>query len=342
MSMVVGVIVVTFDAEDVITRCLDSLMSSVGADLRIIVVDNASHDATVENVRQWAAGTVPARSVDGIFRAVPSRRLDLVESTSDIPALEDGQIGLLRSPENLGFAGGVNLGVKAFMAMPAVDAVWILNPDCVVESSTAEKLVERALGAESFGIVGGRVFYDSPQLMIQSDGGRINLWTGTCYPFNMTRVGREIPGPVERELDYIPGTHMLVSREFIDRVGPMPETYFLYYEEMEWCLRRGDLPLLFSVNAPVHHIGGHTAGSATINKGPSPLSAYFMTRSRIRFMARMRPTAVPVAFAYALAKAVRCLGRRQTATGIAMIRALLGMGPTQEMLRAIGRTRLPN
>ncbi len=339
--MVVGVVIVTYEAEDVIARCLGSLMSSVGADLRVILVDNASRDATIENARRWAAGSVQVESVEGIFRAAAPRRFDVVESTSEIPPLSHGEIGLIRSPENIGFAAGVNLGIKSFLAMPDVEAVWILNPDCIVENATAKNLVEKARQAGSFGVIGGRIYYDSPQFMIQSDGGKINLWTGTCRPFNMTRVGRDVPGPVESDLDYIPGTHMLVSREFIDRAGLMPERYFLYYEEMEWCLRRGELPLLFCVEAPVHHIGGHAAGSATINNGPSPLSAYFMTRSRIRFVAKMNPAAIPVAVAYAFAKAVRCFGRRQIATGTAMIRGLSGMGPTEETLKIIGRSRLP-
>ncbi|MCB0476346.1 MAG: hypothetical protein KDC69_11765, partial [Flavobacteriaceae bacterium] len=189
---------------------------------------------------------------------------------------------------------------------------------------------------------GGRIYYDFPQFMIQSDGGTINLWTGTCRPFNMTRIGQDIPGPIEEDLDYIPGTHMLVSREFISCAGLMPENYFLYYEEMEWCLRRGNLPLLFCADAAVHHIGGQAAGSATINNGPSPLSAYFMARSRMQFVARMKPAAIPIAFVYVFAKALRCIARRQVSIGFAMLRGLSGLGPTKEALNKIGRTELPS
>ncbi len=341
--MVVGVVVVTYNAGDVIGRCLASLASSEGVDpgaLRILVVDNASADNTAEQVRAWAAGKANAEG-DGLFRPAPPRPRPLVESTSEIHHLPEGAAGLIRSPENLGFAGGVNLGLKSLLAMPDVEAMWILNPDCVVENGTARKLVETARAAGRYGVIGGRVFYQQPPLMIQSDGGRVNLWTGTCTPFNQTLVGRDVPPPAERALDYISGAHMLASRAFVQQAGLMPERYFLFYEEVEWCLRRGDLPLLLCPEAPAHHLGGHSIGSATVHTGPSPLSAYFMARNRIRFLASVRPVAVPVAFAYGTLKAFRCLMRRQRPAGLAMLRGLVGMAPSAAMLKRINRQALP-
>lgn len=342
--MSLGVVVVTYNAEDVIAQCLASLASSVASDLRVVVVDNASKDDTCQRIQQWASGAFEVGDIDGIFSVTEPVRTTLIEcdSNSEDLSLDTGQIALVRLRENLGFAGGVNVGIKSLLRMPMVEAIWILNPDCVVEATTAQKLIETAHAVKPFGVIGGRIYYSSPKLMIQSDGGRISLWTGTCYPFNMTAIGRDIRAPEDSELDYIPGTHMVVSREFIQHAGLMPEQYFLYYEEMEWCLRRGKLPLVFAANAPVHHIGGHTAGSATINNRPSPLAAYFMARNRIRFIARMRPAALPVAFFYGIAKALRCLWRKEFMTALAMFRGLLGMGPTRKIKEIIGRATLPS
>lgn len=339
--MIIGVVVVTYNAKDVIARCLTSLVSSEDAELRILVVDNASADGTAEQVRAWAAGTVHVDDSDGLFRAAPPVARPLVESTTEITSLPEGGIGLICSPENLGFAGGVNLGLRSLLAMPEVDAMWVLNPDCVAENTTAAKLAAKAQQAGSYAVIGGRVFYQTPHLMIQSDGGYVNMWSGTCYSFNQTRIGRDVPIPAESQLDYIAGAHMLASREFVQQTGLMPEQYFLFYEEVEWCMRRGSLPLLLCPEAPVHHIGGHTIGSATINSGPSPLSAYFMARNRIRFLATMRPVAVPFAFVYGTLKALRCLTRGQRPAGLAMLRGLFGLQPTRDMLRRINRPSLP-
>lgn len=336
--MVIGVVIVTFNARAIIVDCLESLLASEGAKLRVVVVDNASTDNTLETIREWCDGA-HSWSADGVpFEPAPHGPIALREGA---PGRGPGEIGLIAAPENLGFAGGVNLGLRALIADPEVSCFWILNPDCMAENGTARKLLDCARRTGPFGLICGRIYYATPRHLIQSDGGRINFWTGTCTPFNMTRQGRDIPPPPPGSLQYVPGTHMFASRAFLERAGPMPEDYFLYYEEMEWCQRRGDLPLVSCPEAAVHHHGGHSIGSATINHGPSPMSVYFMGRARMRFVARHRPVAAPIAFAYAAAKAARYALRREPKRAGALMRGILGLPPTRATLRAIGRKRLP-
>lgn len=331
--MRVGVVVVTFNAQDVIARCLESLVASTGADLSLIVIDNASTDGTLAEVRRWAAEGVAGA---GMARAPVTVRM----ADGPLSALAPGEVGLIASGENLGFAGGVNLGLRSVLAL-GLDAAWIVNPDCVVEPRTAAILVGRAQAEPGFGMIGGRVYYDEPKLMIQSDGGSVNLWTGTCHPYSIARVGRDVPAPPDEALDYVSGAHMFVSRSYLEKVGLMPEAYFLYYEEVEWCLRRGELPLAFCAEAAVHHLAGYSVGSANRKRGPSPLSAYFMARSRMRFVARLRPLAMPIAIGFCLAKAMQHFLRGRSAAGWATLRAVSGLGPDREMLRRIGRSALP-
>ncbi len=186
--------------------------------------------------------------------------------------------------------------------------------------------VERAVReAGRFGILGGRTYYTDPPLMVQTDGGRIDLWTGRLLPVNLGRRGREVPGPAPGALDYVAGCHMIISRDFVERAGPMPEDYFLYYEEIDWCLRRGELPIVYSDAIPVHHYSGASIGSAKATAGPSPLSAYYMSRSRLRFVRRWRPAALPVAWLYTLGKAAQMAMRGQRASASAAMRAVTGL-----------------
>lgn len=340
--MATGVIVVTYHAEEVILDCLESLLASRDVDLRILVVDNASQDSTVSTIQSWAHGQHPWDGSNKPFQPVAHGPLPIVVGEEHIEMLPAGTIGVLRLSENQGFAAGVNAGLRVFIGMPEVANFWILNPDCMAEANTAQMLVEKARTVGKFGIIGGRVFYTSPSLMVQSEGGRVNLWSGTCIPFNLGQIGRDVLEPPADALDYIAGSHMFVSRDFLAQAGLIPEDYFLYFEEVDWCLRRGDLPLLACAGAAVHHHGGHTIGSATLAKAPSPLSAYFMTRSRLKFVARWHPVALPYAWTYTLLKAARFLLRRQHATGLAMMRALLGRGPSRDILALIGRRDLPS
>lgn len=331
--MRVGVVVVTFNAQDVIARCLESLVSSTGADLSLIVIDNASTDGTLAEVRRWAAEGVAG---DAQARAPIAVRM----ADGPLSVLAPGEAGLIASGENLGFAGGVNLGLRSVLAL-GLDAAWIVNPDCVAEPQTAATLVARAQAEPDFGMIGGRVYYDEPKLMIQSDGGNVNLWTGACRTFNLGRVGQDVPAPPAEALDYVSGAHMFVSRAYLERVGLMPEAYFLYYEEVEWCMRRGNMPLSFCAEAVVHHIAGHSVGSASLRRGPSRLSAYFMARSRVRFVARRRPLAAPISVGFCLGKAIQHFLRGRSAAGWATLRAVSGLGPDRDMLRVIGRKALP-
>ncbi|MGB3148109.1 MAG: glycosyltransferase family 2 protein [Paracoccaceae bacterium] len=337
--MAIGVVVVTYNASGVILDCLESLMANRDSDLRVVVVDNASTDDTVQTIRDWATGKRRWEPSAGQpFEPVSHGPVTLVDRTPEAGATN---IGLIVSPENHGFAGGVNLGLKALIAHPDIEYFWVLNPDCVAENLTAATLESFARETGRFGVIGGRVYYATPPLMIQSDGGRINLWTGTCIPYNMTDIGRDVVPPKPGTIDYVSGAHMFLSRAFIERVGLMPENYFLYYEEMDWCLRRGDLPLLLCPEGAVHHVGGHTIGSATINQGPSPMAAYFMGRSRMLFVARFRLAALPIAFLYSSAKAIRHILRGQTKTGLALLRGTFLIGPSAEIRQRIGRNNLP-
>jgi GT2 family glycosyltransferase len=323
--MTIGVVIVTFNAQDIILDCLESLLASADVDLRIVVVDNASRDDTVALIRNWAAKPdIWLSQENSHFIAVSHGAIAL---TDQVPAAGATEIALIAHPVNTGFAGGVNIGLRLLRDDPEVDYFWILNPDCVAETHTAARLEQVAAKSDHFGLIGGRVFYKKPDLMIQSDGGRINFNTGTCIPFNMTLIGRDIPAPAGNDLDYIPGMHMLASRAFLDQAGLMPEDYFLYYEEMDWCSRRGDLGMHFCAEAAVHHDGGHSLGSATVHRGPSAMSSYFMGRSRMRFVRRYRPIALPIAFIYSVAKSVKYILKGQFVAGFSLLRGVCGLKP---------------
>ena len=88
---------------------------------------------------------------------------------------------------------------------------------------------------------------------------------------------------------------MFAGRAWLDEVGLMPEDYFLYFEEVDWCLRRGDLPLAWVPDAAVHHRIGGSIGSQgwKLDARPSELASYWMFRNRIRFVRRWFPLSLP-------------------------------------------------
>jgi GT2 family glycosyltransferase len=331
--MAVGVVIVTYNAEEVILDCLESLLASAGADLRVVVVDNASKDNTIVAIQQWAEDSSAWVPADGDFFApIEHGPIKLVSS---VPEKGSRQIALIRSHKNTGFAGGVNIGLKLLQEHNEIDYFWVLNPDCVTENNTAATLLSFAEEVGDFSIIGGRVYLNEPPLTIQADGGQINFLTGICNPYNLMCRGRDVPAPANDTLDYVSGAHMFVSRAFLDQAGLMDEDYFLYYEEIDWCCRRGTLPMLLCADAAVHHHGGHSLGSAHVDRGPSAMAAYFMGRSRMRFMRIHKPMVLPIVYLYSFAKSLKFFARGQFDAGFGMLRGISGLSAPREVRKRL-------
>lgn len=297
-SRMLGVVIVTYNSSDVIRDCLDTLLSGAkGVALRVVVVDNASPDETVNVIKAWASG-----EDDYILPAdLPFVTTLLPKPVSYAPSTNgDDILHLIRSDTNSGFAAGVNIGLVHLAKDPRIDRFWVLNPDCVVPPGTAEAFARYDPG--HFSIMGGRVtYYDRPD-MIQMDGGTINRWTGVTSNVNLYASIDETTTPEPRTIDFISGASMVASREFYETAGPLPEEYFLYYEEVDWAMRRGNLPLAICPIARVYHKTGTSIGSPTHGRIATPFSLYFKHRARMRFVRRYLGASLISAWAYTLAK----------------------------------------
>ena len=288
----IGVVIVTYNSANVIEDCLQSLYESNGPHLKVIVVDNASTDQTCALIRRWAGAEIQ-------FIEVPP-------NSEFVAKLAAADLVLVSSSVNAGFAGGVNMGLKFLEEMPSVRLFWVLNPDIRVRPDAAANYARRSAEVGTFGLMGGRTLYVSPKNTIQSDGGKLNSWTGMCANINLGRKDCRTPYPTADSLDYIAGANVVASRAFLESVGLMEEHYFLYYEEVDWAFRRGTFELVYAPDAVVEHHGGSAIGSPVLGKTQgTAFSNYFNYRSRMRFMRRFFPARVPIAYSYSALKIVR-------------------------------------
>ena len=328
-----GVVVVAFNSADVILDCVETLLASEGPKIRLVVVDNASPDNTVALLRDWAAGRadyVPGADVP--FEVTPlSRPLTMTEvhvgETLDEAAL--GDLTLLHAGVNGGFASGVNRGLEFLAAIPGIDHFWVLNPDSVTPPGTAAAFAASAAENPGYGMMGGRVCYTEPSDQIQIDGGVINRWTGVSGNIHLGASHATTPSPKAEDLDFITGASMVVSRTFYEQVGHMVEDYFLYYEEVDWAMRRGDLELIYCTGGLVYHRAGTAIGSPTLNRFASPFSLYFKHRGRMRFVRRFNPVGLPVAWAYGMAKVGQMAVKGAWPEVRATLAAIHGLNPPE-------------
>ncbi|HAB19800.1 MAG TPA: glycosyltransferase [Verrucomicrobiota bacterium] len=299
----IGVIIVTHQSAAYVAQCLEALLATEYRKLTAIVVDNASKDDTCDEVRSWASGDKvfqapanwPLASAKPVAKPIRFAEQGLEKELGEIDA--NARVTLLRSPCNFGFAGGVNLGIRALLPINDIDYFWILSPRCVTYRNTPFAFARHAREIHNFAIMGGRmVAFDDPN-RIRADGGVYNPRLGLTRLVNLNeRSGkRSLPNP--KELDYIPGDNMLVSRAFVLSAGLLDESWFLYREEVDWAFRRGSLPLAVAPGALVAHRAGTWSNGRDVR---SPESAFLYYRNYLRFSARWSPSFLPLSYAAAI------------------------------------------
>ena len=307
--MRVYIVLLNWNGASDTSACLESVLRLQGVDFRVVVCDNGSTDDSVTALRRWAAGEQSpelAGNPLGLTAALP-KPLRLAEyalaeaESGGRPSSDQGaEIYLLHTGANLGFAGGCNVGIRFAMARGDADFVWLLNNDTMVDPQALAALMARAQQHDQPGIVGSLLcYFDAPD-RVQSLGG------GTYSP--QRAMSRHIADgelrstlsparlqAAERDMVYVVGASMLVSRRFLATVGVMQDDYFLYFEEMDWTerARRLDptLGIAFAPASVVYHKVGASAGTHR----RSMLSLRYLTVNRLRFVKRFYAAALPAA-----------------------------------------------
>jgi hypothetical protein len=236
--MHVVIAIVGFRNPDDVSLCLSALSRSTYADFEVVICENGGEEA-----------------YEALRKAIPS-------------VLSGGQpVTTVRALGNLGYAGGVNVCLRRF---PDADAWWILNPDTQPHPAALEALVERLERGDCHA-VGGVVH--GADGVVQLTGGLWRSWLARPVALGTgSSVDAAVDeAEVERVQNFLSGASMLVSRRFVETVGPMREDYFLYCEEVDWCLRAAakGMKLGFAPRALILHGHGSTTGaSASVRERP--------------------------------------------------------------------------
>lgn len=242
----VSLITVHYDQPEATGELLESLRYVTYPNLEIFVVDNGSPRYGVESL-------------------IP-----------DFP-----EVTFLKSPVNLGFAGGNNLAMKQTRGA----YLLFLNNDTEVEPGFLEPLVEWLETKPHAGLASPKIRYFHGDRRIQYAGAtEINPYTGQNRFFG---TGQPDDGRFDQSgpTPYVHGAAMLVSREVLKKTGPMDERFFLYYEELDWCARarRDGFTAWYVAESVVFHKESLSTGRQ------SPLKLYYLTRNRLLFMRRNVP-----------------------------------------------------
>jgi len=321
-------------------ECLESVLRSDYPDFQVIVCDNDSSDGSLERIREWADGGIPAPpsgndlpaslTVPPVPKPVPFVEYGRCEAEAggDRRAA-DRPLVLIRTGANLGFAGGCNVGLRYAMARDDFGYAWLLNNDTVAEPAALAAMVARMAETPGAGVCGSKLlYYDRPDTVQTLGGYRFNRWLAMPRPLGQQRHSSEAVDAEAAELEtgYVAGASMLVSREFLRRIGLMDERYFLFFEEMDWAVRsRGRFSLVFAPRSIVYHKEGASTGTNSGGGGNSPLSEYYFNRNRVRFSRRHYPLMLPTVILGILISLLNRIRRGQPENARMIAKALFGL-----------------
>lgn len=197
---------------------------------------------------------------------------------ADIISKRFPQVKVIKSNQNLGFAGGNNLGIKEAKGR----YILLINNDTYFKEFNLKPLIKRLESSEKIGIVCPKLRFAWGNNPIQFAGytplSNITL-RNKAIGFGENDKGQydtAHPSP------YAHGAAMLIKREAIEKVGLMPECFFLYYEEIDWSMMftRAGYEIWYDPTCTVYHKESQTTGQN------SPLRTYYITRNRLLLVKR--------------------------------------------------------
>jgi GT2 family glycosyltransferase len=288
----VSALIVNFRSTDWLLACLESLLD-VGPELtRIIVVENASGDGSADRIASWAEGYELAHSVapvalDHLWQPPLEKPITLHRLAEGGPVDPAARLVLIEAGANGGFAAGNNIGLRYVADCGDASDVWLLNPDTLVAPGALAAMQARMAQDPRIGTCGAMLRYLELPDHVQCYGGAwLSRWTARAGHLGEGQLAEDDfdPALVERRLRYVMGACLLASRRYLDRVGPMDERYFLYFEEASWqaCAGRR-FKTAFAPEAEVYH--HHHASGGRHDR--------LLYAGRLRFARYYRPWTLP-------------------------------------------------
>ena len=213
-------------------------------------------------------------------------------------ALRYPQVKIIKSERNLGFAGGNNLGIQSAKGK----YLLLINNDTIIRDFNIQALIDRMESSPYIGIVCPKIKFAWGNNPIQYTGysrlSRVSV-RNHAIGYNEEDQGQyETAHPTP----YAHGAAMMLKREIIDKVGLMPECYFLYYEELDWSMRftRAGYQIWYEPKCTIYHKESQSTGQN------SPFRTYYLTRNRL-LLVRRNPHEFNKTLAYIYLIGIVCL-----------------------------------
>lgn len=245
MNKLIYIILVNFNNYNDTIKCLQSLQNINYKNFKILIVDNGSKNNSIEEISTYITDNVI----------------------------------VLKSKENHGFAGGNNIGIKYALENGA-DYILLLNNDTEVEVNFLSNMLKTAEENENIGLVGCKIKYYNNKKLLWYAGGEIDWFKFIGSNTGIKNYDNKMIDK-KKEITFVTGCCMLIKREVVEKVGMLPDEYFMYFEDVDFCVRvkEAGYKIIYEPTAVIYHKVGLSGGGEE-----SPFSIKWCTRNRIYFM----------------------------------------------------------
>ena len=268
-SVKVGICVLNYHHPRETIHCIEILLRKEPASTRILWIENDSK-ATEADMRAALEGaTFPWTLLDAEGQELPG----------------PGVVGVLLSPENLGYAGGNNLGLKLFHRA-GVPYAWVLNNDTELMEGGSEDLVAAAEARPEVGAWGAHIH----AIHRSSDGETERVYLGGIVSqrdFSIM-LATSLQALEEEPFAYVSGCSLFARLSTFAEVGFIPDDYFLYYEDPAFTyeLKKRGYKVSGLESVRIYHLESLATGRR------SPLMEFYNRRNRWHFIERYHPEAL--------------------------------------------------
>ncbi len=293
------VLIVGFRNAVDVTNCLSALTKfprEPGFD--VLICENGGAAAFRELVRSLTAPDGPCAKA-GVAPLTSDERIRICAPESKIVEavrLRLGDVGphvlVGRASENLGYAAAINAWLRTALSETKWTGAWILNPDTQPQPDALLQLATYAHQSQK-GMVGSRIMTMDEPDFVCSRGLKWRKFMASTLGVGANEPTLPAPDPaiVEAKIDAPSGASFYVTRACIEKIGTMDESYFLYFEDVEWGLRaKKHFGIGYAYDSVVPHIGGSTIGSSPDRRLRSKIAVYYEFRNRILFVRRNHPS----------------------------------------------------
>lgn len=274
--MKIFIVILNYNGGQDVLECLESVfqLDKKGFDLSIVVVDNASTDKSLSKVQ---SAKRKAQNYNVKFKVIKNK-------------------------ENLGFAAGNNVGIR-WAKDHGADWVFLLNNDTTIDQEALALLTKAGDADLKIGILGPKIYFYPgcefhPKRYQKKEQGKVIWYAGGVIDWqNMTGRHRGVDevdiGQYNqiKNTDFISGCAMMIKSEVLEAIGLLDERYFLYYEDVDFCLKakKAGYQLLFVPEAEVWHKNIRTGRTGL------PYQEYYMARNRLLLGLRWAPWKTKIA-----------------------------------------------